>query len=83
MSANMAPAGKRAIALGAIIGMTFNIPSIRNVSKLTITYTIWFFIGAANLNGVPGSQLYRECFVLFFTLFHRCNNKYNKIDIKY
>ncbi|KAI7848942.1 major facilitator superfamily domain-containing protein [Circinella umbellata] len=34
MSANMAPAGKRAIALGAIIG-------------------------AANLNGVPGSQLYR------------------------
>ncbi|KAI8143455.1 major facilitator superfamily domain-containing protein [Fennellomyces sp. T-0311] len=34
MSANLAPAGKRAIALGAIIG-------------------------AANLDGVPGSQIYR------------------------
>ncbi|KAI7860293.1 major facilitator superfamily domain-containing protein [Circinella umbellata] len=34
MSSNMAPAGKRAIALGAIIG-------------------------AANLDGVPGSQIYR------------------------
>ncbi|KAI8149747.1 major facilitator superfamily domain-containing protein [Fennellomyces sp. T-0311] len=34
MSSNLAPAGKRAIALGAIIG-------------------------AANLNGVPGSQIYR------------------------
>ncbi|KAI9259673.1 major facilitator superfamily domain-containing protein [Phascolomyces articulosus] len=34
MSANLAPSGKRAIALGAIIG-------------------------AANLNGVPGSQIYR------------------------
>jgi hypothetical protein len=35
MSSNMAPIGKRTLALGAIIG-------------------------AANINGVPGSQIYRK-----------------------
>ena len=58
MSSNLAPQGKRSVALGAIIG-------------------------AANLNGVPGSQLYRTFFFPSFIYIIISILKFIIIDIPF